>query len=155
MRFALAGSIAAFLIAGIVILILVSIEAAIRLEALPLSNLERNASSEAAQETADRATLSDAAKILTAMASYDATSSPALEAIAALVGDRTAGVTLTSISYNSGSKSIQLAGSGPAGAARAYSDALKADTHFESVQVPVGALVSDARQFTITLTGNF
>lgn len=68
-----------------------------------------------------------------------------------------AGVSVTSVSYDSGGKKIVLSGtSARREAVNAYRDALEASGLFSSVVIPVAALVGTQEgRFTITLTGAF
>ncbi|MDO8481857.1 MAG: hypothetical protein Q7S75_02125 [bacterium] len=86
-----------------------------------------------------------------------ATSSPT-ESIKYALALRPKGVTVTNINFTSGPQwSVTITGdSAGREHINQYREALSNDGHFQSVSVPVGALVgSNDGRFTITLTGTF
>lgn len=81
-----------------------------------------------------------------------ATTSPS-SAIAAALSDRPAKVVIEHITYAADARELTLNGAASRDALSGYRDALKADTHFSSVSVPVSALVgTEGGRFSVTLT---
>ena len=81
-----------------------------------------------------------------------ATTSPS-SAIVAALSNRRAGIVIGYITYSADTGQLTLTGTAPRDAINAYRDALKADTRFSSVSVPVSALVgTEDGRFSVTLT---
>ena len=151
-RFVIALSLVSLAISFIAFLSLLPVEVALQMESASLATLEANApQSEAA--AADKTALTHTQAILNVVGPYVSTSSAMLDAIRASVADRPAGLTISSLSYAAGSKTISLVGLGTS--VNEFNANLKADPHFTAVQVPINALVGNSKQFTLTLTGDF
>jgi len=98
--------------------------------------------------------------LVTQLAPLLAGSSSPSTIIMRALGERPSGVAITHISYKAADQSstgeIQLVGTASRERVAAYRDALTADHTFNSVSVPVGALVgADGGHFSITIDGNF
>jgi hypothetical protein len=74
------------------------------------------------------------------------------KAITRVLSYKPAGVTISHIIYTTGS--IILQGTAGHAAVDAYHHALSADPTFTNITVPVGSLVGNAQDFSITIIGN-
>lgn len=154
-RFVLASSLVLLLLAFIAFLSLLPAEIALQIEDSALAKTK--ASTPAADQiNGDHLTLAEAQSFVSTALPYLAATSTGFDAIRAAIVDRPQGISITLISYIPGSKTITLSGAAAASADIAsYQSALKSDAHFTDAQIPVGALVSGDRQFSVTLSGNF
>lgn len=151
-RAAIAASIVSLAVSFVAFLALLPAEVAIQVESRAFSSIEQNAPPQ--QEVAkDRTTLSGSQQLLNVLGPYVSTSSAALDAMRAVVGDRPPGLVITSLSYVAGSKTITVVGQGST--VSSFGTELQADPHFTGVNIPVGVLVGSNKKFSITLTGNF
>lgn len=154
-RFVLTGSLILLLLAFVAFLSLLPAEIALQIEAASLEKTRANAPS-SDQINNDRETLADAGSYVRTLLPFTTASSTGFEAIGSAIADRPKGIALHVISYSPGTKTITISGVALASAdIAAYQSALKADAHFSSVQIPVGALVGGDKQFSVTLSGDF
>lgn len=154
-RFAIAGAVMLMGTAFIAFLALLPTEIVLQLDTASLQHISA-ASASPGQINADHATLADAASLVSTVLPFTNATSTGLEALRYALADKTPGISISSISYIPGSGTLSLTGSiMPGGSISGFQSALKADTHFTNVEIPVGTLVGSAKEFTVTLTGNF
>ena len=132
--------------------------------ALIPSFFELNMASSAAQDSSRGPAGEDAsavaytqALIKAASPILEATSTP-VEAINSALKDKPSGVRVEHITYTlvSGGSKLMLTGTAPRESVNAYRVALGANESFDSVNVPLGALVgAEGGRFQFTLTGTF
>lgn len=151
-RFVIALSLVSLAVSFIAFLSLLPVEVALQMESASLTSLE-SSTPQSEEAATDQAALTHTQDIIRVIGPYVATSSTVLDAIRAAIADRPAGLTISSLSYAAGSKTINLVGLGSA--VSDFNANLRADPHFTDVQVPVNALVGNSKQFTLTLVGNF
>jgi hypothetical protein len=108
-------------------------------------------SASAQGEAFDASTLTRSQAIVRTLTSSFATTSPS-EAIAAALAARTAGTSITHITYTQNTREIAIDGTGTRASISAYRDALSRNPRFGAVSIPVAALVgNEGGNFSITL----
>lgn len=111
-----------------------------------------------ASTTSDASVMRETKATITQLNSITSATSSASQILSAIISEKPEGVTISELNFTSGSpgKIVIVARAARLNLIQTYRDTLKADAHFESVNIPVSALVGSANDnFTITLSGTF
>lgn len=152
-RFVFVGAVIFSSAAIVAILSILPAYVSVRVARASVDAVNREAAAESRSEDQQASARTQALlNVLTPIAS--ATSSPSESLIIAL-SEKPAAISITSISYVAGTKTIEIAGtSAQREAISALRDALEASGRFSNVAVPVAALVgAQEGRFTVTLSG--
>ena len=159
-RFLLTGSL---IIGGAALIGILALIPALYVAGLPQAELSReqaqvSSTSESTQAKTDRESITHARTLLVELAALSQSKKSASDTIAGIYALRPSGVIISNVVYAAGKVgTIALSGNAPnRDVINAYRTALSESGHFDSVSVPVAALVGALEgRFTITLTGAF
>jgi Tfp pilus assembly protein PilN len=158
-RFLLSGSLVLSAVALVALLALTPAYFSIAIPRMSLANVSQNVSEEQrVQEDADREIASRTRSLLSALMPFTEERASIYPVIERALGLQPEGISIESIVYKSGTTGeITIVGTAQSREpVNTYREALTAEKTFESVSVPVSALVGASEgNFTMTLKGKF